>query len=591
MFATRRRMLVRWFVALLPIVLLSALMQPAAGATPAADAVGPTAGALGEQWTATHDGPQKYPNIHIEWDVPITMSDGTVLKANVYRPADASGGPVAEQTPTILNLIPYTKLLSMLAQTGTSIPGFSQPIIEFFRNFDMTGTGFDGLTDVTRMLGGGMVRSFAADPDLIKSGYTQVIVDVRGTGFSQGKFQLFQQREQQDTLEVIDWAARQPWSNGKIGMSGVSYSAINQLKAAEEHPPALKAIFPVQPGGDLLRDLIAPGGGTGIGFIGPLLVFAINLPKLLPDVMSIVQGRFDWQWLEDRQASPMTLVPEGLQGLTIPSVDQLPPDLKELVDQEGSLRQGWIGHAEKVEVPAMIIGGWHDIFANSEPEIYNAIPLPPGKKQLIMGDNYHGMAGFAMRGPEYGEPPRIDVLQRAWFDHRLKGIDNGIETYGPVTSWQQGNGWTHHRAVPAGRDGTPQDVLVARTEWHRRTQSPRRQPFPAEANRNRETDCCTRTEEYLFAGRDADHDGHSGNHGLRGRRTFARAGGADLHECSGFRTDRNIGPHLGASEHRASGYRRLLDRHRQRCGARWPVDGADHRSNGVVVAQGRRLPQ
>lgn len=442
MFAARRRTLVRWFVALLPVVLLTALMQPAAGASPALDAVGPTAGELGKQWTATHDGPQKYPNIHIEWDVPITMSDGTVLKANVYRPADAGGGPVAEPTPTIVNLIPYTKLLSMITQTGTSIPGFSEHIIEFFRNFDMTGTPFDGLTDVTRMLGGGMIRSFAADPALIKSGYTQVIVDVRGTGFSQGEFKLFQEREQKDTLEVIDWASNQSWSNGKIGMSGVSYSAINQLKAAEEHPAALKALFPVQPGGDLLRDLIAPGGGTGIGFIGPLLVFAINLPKLLPDVMSIVQGRFDWQWLKDRQASPMTLVPEGLAGLTTPSVDQLSPELKKLVDPDGSLRQGWIGHAEKVKVPTMMIGGWHDIFANSEPEIYNAIPLPPGKKQLIMGDNYHGMAGFAMRGPEYGEPPRIDVLQRAWFDHWLKGIDNGIETYGPVTLWQQGNGWT-----------------------------------------------------------------------------------------------------------------------------------------------------
>ena len=82
-----------------------------------------------------------------------------------------------------------------------------------------------------------------ADYDLIRSGYTQVVVDVRGTGFSQGKWQTFKSREQKDTVEVINWAARQKWSDGKIGMSGVSYSGINQIYAAKMAPKALKAIF------------------------------------------------------------------------------------------------------------------------------------------------------------------------------------------------------------------------------------------------------------------------------------------------------------------------------------------------------------
>lgn len=101
-----------------------------------ADAVepptGPDGGAAGAAWAATQDGPQQYPNIHIQWDVPITMSDGTVLKGNVYRPADASGRPIDLPTPTVVNLTPYTKLVSNLADHAQSIPGLSDALIEFF---------------------------------------------------------------------------------------------------------------------------------------------------------------------------------------------------------------------------------------------------------------------------------------------------------------------------------------------------------------------------------------------------------------------------------------------------------------------------
>lgn len=412
---------------------------------PSVVSAAPDGGAAGAQWTATVDGPQQYPGIHIDWDIPITMSDGTVLKANVYRPADANG-PINKPLPTVVNIIPYTKLLSMIVQTGTSIPVFSDALLKFFREFDLTGTPFEGLTDLTREAGAGLTRSFAADPVLVRSGYVQVVVDVRGTGFSQGEFQLFGDREQQDTPEIIDWARQQPWSDGKMGMSGVSYSAINQLQMAENHPGKLQAIFPVAPGSDLTRDLIAPGGAAGIGFIGPLLIGAINLPKLIPDVESIIRGQFDWQWLADRLKSPMTFVEEGIAALALSSVDQLSPKLKEMADPAGSLREGWTGQPEKVTVPTMIVGGWHDIFASSQAEIYNRIPLPPGQKQIVVGDGYHG-GGFDMRGIN-GEPPRIDVLQRAWFDKWLKGIDNGIDEYGPITMWQQGGGWTNPESFP-----------------------------------------------------------------------------------------------------------------------------------------------
>ncbi|WP_194819395.1 CocE/NonD family hydrolase [Nocardia sp. XZ_19_385] len=419
----------RWLIAGLTALVTAALAgAPPAQATPAGE----------PQWAALHDGPQQYPSIHIDWDVPITMSDGTVLKANVYRPADANG-PVTTPLPTIVNLTPYTKLLSMIAQTALSVPVLSDAVTGVFRDFSLNGTPLEGLTDQTRTLGGGFGRAFAADPNLIRSGYVQVVADVRGTGFSQGIWEPWGPKDQADTPEVIAWAAAQQWSDGKIGMTGASYSGINQVQAAAKQPPALKAIVPLVPGNDLVHDMIAPGGGA-IGILAPYLL-AVNLLKLTPDMVSIALGKFDTQWLADRLRSPMSFLDIAIATLTTTSFDAVPPELELVLDPASPIRQAWLGHPDRITVPTMVIGGWHDNFANGEPRIYQDIPLPPGQKQLVMGNSYHVSAGFDMRGRD-GEPPRIDVLTRAWFDKWLKGIDNGIDRYGPVTMWQQGTGWT-----------------------------------------------------------------------------------------------------------------------------------------------------
>ena len=431
----------RWARVLAAIAAVSAIVAvgiPASAATPdgGADAV---------VWAAAQDGAPKYPTVHIDWDIPITMSDGTVLEANVYRPADAAGRPVDERTPTIVNMTPYTKLVSMIADSAQSVPGLSDALIGFARDFDLSGTGFSGITDLTKALAGGFPRNFAVDRKLIQSGYSQVVVDVRGTGFSQGVWEVFQRREQLDTVEVIDWTAAQPWSTGNIGMSGVSYSGINQLQAAAQRPEHLKAIFPVVPGNDLLRDIIAPGGGFGLGFLIPWLTL-VNTMKFVPDVSALAAGNFDWKWAADRASSPLTFLDYVFAALATQTIDQVPPNLAALLDDGSSIRQDWLGDPSRIAVPTFVVGGWHDLFANGEPRVYNAIALPPGQKQLLMGDNYHINVGVDFGKP--GFPPRTDVLAHAWYDKWLKGIDNGIEDYGPVTLFQQGGGWTTTSSYP-----------------------------------------------------------------------------------------------------------------------------------------------
>lgn len=397
----------------------------------------PAGGAAGQQWSATADGTPAYPNIAVQWDVPVTMSDGTVLRANVYRPADASGRAIDDKLPTVLNITPYTKLISAVSDAGLALPGVGDTLVGFLNELNLTGTPLDGIPELTGMVTGGGFKSFGVNRPLVQSGYTQVVVDARGTGFSQGVWDVLGEREQQDSVELIDWASRQPWSDGTVGMAGVSYSAINSVQAAGHRPPALEAIFAVEPGNDLLRDIVGTGGGLGAGFM-PMWLALVNGTKLIPNAQDIVRGTVDQQWVRDRLASPGTMLPELAQALTASTIGEIAPSTLD-VAQDGQFYQERLADLGAIEVPTMVFGGWHDIFANSEPRIYNGIDLPPGRKQLVMGDSYHLNPGQGFG--RAGAPPRVDVLQRAWFDKWLKGIDNGIDEYGPVTLWQQGGGW------------------------------------------------------------------------------------------------------------------------------------------------------
>ena len=95
-------------------------------------------------WAPPAVSPPVYPDVHIDWDVPITMSDGTVLKANVYRPIDEHGNVVTEPLPTLVNLTPYTKLVSMTVDSAQSVPVLADAIADLAGRFDLTGTGISG---------------------------------------------------------------------------------------------------------------------------------------------------------------------------------------------------------------------------------------------------------------------------------------------------------------------------------------------------------------------------------------------------------------------------------------------------------------
>jgi putative CocE/NonD family hydrolase len=91
-------------------------------------------------------------------------------------------------------------------------------------------------------------------------GYILVFIDTRGTGTSPGKADIWSAQESRDYYDAIEWAAQQDWSNGKIGLAGVSYYAITQWNVAGLKPPSLTTMVPWEGWADLYRDSVFHGG-------------------------------------------------------------------------------------------------------------------------------------------------------------------------------------------------------------------------------------------------------------------------------------------------------------------------------------------
>ncbi|WP_405178445.1 CocE/NonD family hydrolase [Nocardia sp. NBC_01377] len=138
---------------------------------------------------------------------------------------------------------------------------------------------------------------------------------------------------------------------------------------AAARPPALKALFPVVPGSDLVNDVLAPGGGFGFNFI-PLWLTAINTLKWVPDVQSIVDGQFDYQWLADRGASPLTFMDVFLNAYTATRFQDADPRLAEHLTDTSPSRREYLSDPSRIEVSTFVVGGWHDLFTYSESKIY-----------------------------------------------------------------------------------------------------------------------------------------------------------------------------------------------------------------------------
>ncbi|MBY4575605.1 X-Pro dipeptidyl-peptidase [Gordonia paraffinivorans] len=409
--------------------------SPHFGTLPLGD---PTGGADGIRWREQVDGKQLYPRVVVDRDVSIRMSDGVILKATVVRPANRFGQTVLTPYPAIININPYNRAAIDFIDQALHAPVLGKALHTASRSVDASGTALEGLTNLTKTLSGGVFDVFGINRNLVRSGYVQVVVDVRGTGSSHGRWEILGPREQQDSVEIIDWVSEQEWCDGTVGLAGWSYSAINSLQAADKRPPQLKAVFAVEGCDDIVRDIYITGGMPS-AFI-PVWLSAVNALKWVPNPSHILRDilRGDaLRWAIDRIKSPATEIPSLLWGFLTAR------DPRIFDDPYFDVRDPVVS---RIEAPTFTVGAWHDLFGRSATGVYERLQMEPGRKQMIVGDGYHLDVGSGFGGP--AAPPRLDVLERAWFDRWLKGHRNGIEYYGPVTMLQQGGVWTSGQSFP-----------------------------------------------------------------------------------------------------------------------------------------------
>ncbi|MGH8459016.1 MAG: CocE/NonD family hydrolase, partial [Nevskiales bacterium] len=347
-----------------------------------------------------YDPPATYSGSVTEANINLTMDDGVTITLNLVRPS-VDGVPAAEPLPTIVTFTPYNKNVSN-----------------------------------TISLGGGINQYF------VTHGYNHVLVDVRGTGRSGGGWDPFSAREQQDYPQVLDWIVKQPWSNGVIGMWGISATATTSMLAASHGHPAIKAVFPIVPHGDIYRDVVFVGGQASAAF----------LPAWMSAVTALATVNPSFYDQPDQYAAAVGEHLTGLSGFLVPrTVGVLGGQEDSAYDNDYWATKAPLEFSEGLRAPTFIIGGLFDIFQRSEPLNYEALKNHTTAK-LLIGPWHHLQAAVGEGLPLEGVPP-LDHIALMWFDHYLKGIQNGAGNLPNVTQWvwghehyQTSTDWPHPQA-------------------------------------------------------------------------------------------------------------------------------------------------
>jgi hypothetical protein len=343
-----------------PRRLLPALIAPVCAA-----ALAPAASAAVPGWT-DYDRPAKFETV-TKTNVPIWMADGVKLRANITRPV--TDDPV----PVLITQTPYNK--------DAGIGAFL----------------------------GGTSNYFAA------RGYATVIVDVRGTGSSEGDWDSFGPQEQADGRRVVQWARKRGFSNGKVGLWGPSYMAITQLYTAALQPKGLKAIFPVVPMADGYRDIAYSGGQINVSFI-PLWLGLVTAGSLTPTLAS-------------NPANPAGALSSSIDALLshlsgaasfqVPAVLDSAVGGSTAYDGPFWKTRSPLEVLDRIEVPTFVTGGLQDLFQRGEPLIYERLKdrVPT---RLLMGPWTH-VSGASGAGLEENGMPSLNRIALRWFDRWLLG--------------------------------------------------------------------------------------------------------------------------------------------------------------------------
>lgn len=253
-----------------------------------------------------------------------------------------------------------------------------------------------------------------------RHGYAGVLVDVRGLGSSDGRPRPpFDPDEAEDGVAAVEWAARQPWCSGAVGMWGFSYGAALALRTATHRPEPLRAVVSVMGLLDPEHDFVHPSGARGC--VAPLGVWGLGtlVNQLLPPLLDHHDATEQRRW-RDR-------------------VEHAEPYLADACRHQPGDRV-WRSRAidaTAITTPTLAVGGWRDMFCDAAVRIYEQVR---GPRKLLLGPWMHSLPDDA---PD--EPVDARSLALRWWDRWLAGSRDGLDAEPPVTLYVQGwePGWRH----------------------------------------------------------------------------------------------------------------------------------------------------
>lgn len=336
-----------------------------------------------------------------EQDVPVTMRDGTRLRANISRP-DGPG-----RYPALLQRTPYGKPAS-------------------------------------------------ADPSLVRAGYVVVSQDLRGRYASEGEFSSFsvpQTRDGEDGYDTIEWLAAQPFCDGRVGSFGTSYPAWVQWEAAALQPPHLRA----------MAAFSIPTELTALDFPGSFRL-GRRLSWWLTAIGPDLRRRAGWPGPHTGvEANALMKLPGGwhwLSELPVAAVaDSLPPPLadeaREWLRHPGEAYWNFTDKHRQITVPNLDCTGWYDHCCSLGHLVGmqqdGGSPLAREQTKIVVGPWSHASLGQRQYGDiDFGPQAQVDMslMTIAWFDHWLKGLDNGVRDWPAcryfvmgTQQWQHATSW------------------------------------------------------------------------------------------------------------------------------------------------------
>jgi putative CocE/NonD family hydrolase len=267
----------------------------------------------------------------------------------------------------------------------------------------------------------GFISSGAISRDFASRGYAVVQADIRGMGASEGEWEPFVQRQHEDGYDLVEWTADQPFCTGKVGTFGTSYMAIDQFLTAKELPPSLGAMIPVQGWGDAYLGWAYKGGMRSVE--DPIVYLMLEQALLANPPSDNDLGAYTDHLLN-------VPAPRVLQSWRDhPNYDAFWEERSTTAEDHARMAQHGIA--------ILFQGAWNDFFLYPELKAYTEFAdAAKTRKQhalrkMVIGPWTHGREDGVL-------PYSFQEYRVLWFDHWLKGIDNGVTDEPKVLLYVQG---------------------------------------------------------------------------------------------------------------------------------------------------------